>query len=168
LFGRAFGRVATVPMWTVAELVAITVVAPLVAGVTVAWISPRIAARLARPIGLVSLVLLGLFVLPVLFIERHDMLALVGHGTLLLFAAFNVIALVIGHALGGPLPEHRTVLALSTATRHPGIAFALVSANFTNRKEALAAIGLFLIVNAVVSGGYLLWSKRSMRMRSAL
>jgi BASS family bile acid:Na+ symporter len=105
--------------------------------------------------------------LPVVFIERHTMLALIGHGALLLFIAFNVIALIIGHALGGQLPEHRAVLALSTATRHPGIAFALASANFANRKEALAAIGLFLIVNAVVSGGYLVWSKRSMRMRSA-
>ena len=167
LFGRAYGRAVTVPMSAVAELVAITVVAPLVVGVTVAWIAPRIAARLARPLGLVALGLLVLCALPVLFIERHAMLALVGDGTLLLFVAFNVIALLIGHALGGPLPEHRTVLALSTATRHPGIAFALASANFANRKEALAAIGLFLIVNAVVSGGYLLWSKRSMRMRSA-
>ena len=168
LFGRAYGRAVTVPMSAVAELVAITVVAPLVAGVAVAWIAPRIAVRLARPLGLVALGLLVLFVLPVLFIERHAMLALIGDGTLLLFMAFNVIALIIGHSLGGPLPEHRTVLALSTATRHPGIAFALASANFANRKEVLAAIGLFLIVNAVVSGGYLLWYKRSMRMRSAL
>ena len=61
-----------------------------------------------------------------------------------------------------------SALVDATATRHPGIAFALASANFANRKEVLAAIGLFLIVNAVVSGGYLLWYKRSMRMRSAL
>ena len=105
LFARAFGRVATVPMSEVAKLVAITVVAPLVAGVAVAWIAPRIAARLARPLGVIALVLLVLFVLPVLFIERHNMLAFVGDGTLLLFAAFNVIALVIGHALGGPCPS---------------------------------------------------------------
>ena len=85
LFGRAFGRAVTIPMLAVAKLVAITVVAPLVAGVAVAWVAPRIAVRLARPIGVVALGLLVLFVLPVLFIERHAMLALIGDGTLLLF-----------------------------------------------------------------------------------
>jgi bile acid:Na+ symporter, BASS family len=161
LFGRVFQRAATVSISEVAMLVAITVVAPLVAGVAVAWVAPRLAARVARPLGLIAFVLLALCVLPVLFLERHAMLALVGDGTLLIFVAFNVIALAIGHALGGSVPRERTVLALSTATRHPGIAFAIAAANLPDKRQALAAIGLYLLVNAIVSGAYLFWRRRA-------
>ena len=163
LFGRMFEHTARVSVSSVAMLVAITVVGPLVAGVVVARVAPRFAARVAHPLGLVSFGLLVLVVLPVVFLERHGMLALVGDGTLLIFIAFNAIALAIGHVLGGPAPEQRTVLALSTATRHPGIAFAIAAANLPNKRQALAAIGLYLLVNVVVSGGYLLWRRRSTR-----
>jgi BASS family bile acid:Na+ symporter len=37
-------------------------------------------------------------------------------------------SLVAGHVLGGPAPEDRTVLALATANRHPGVALAVASA----------------------------------------
>ena len=62
--------------------------------------------------------------------------------------------------LGGPAPANRTSLAISTATRHPGIALALAQANFPAEKLVLAALLLYLLINAIVSIPYILWIKR--------
>jgi bile acid:Na+ symporter, BASS family len=66
-----------------------------------------------------------------------------------------LIGLAAGHLLGGPNPHHRTVLALSTATRHPGVAIAIAHTNFPEQKLALAAILLYLLISGVVTIPYL-------------
>jgi bile acid:Na+ symporter, BASS family len=73
---------------------------------------------------------------------------------------FVLIGLAAGHLLGGPDPDDRTVLALSTATRHPGVAIAIANANFPGGKLAVAAVLLYVLVSAVVSIPYLNWIKR--------
>jgi BASS family bile acid:Na+ symporter len=73
---------------------------------------------------------------------------------------FALVGLAAGHLLGGPDPENRIVLALSTATRHPGIAIAIAAANFPDQKAAPAAVLLYLIVSALVAKPYLTWVKR--------
>ena len=64
---------------------------------------------------------------------------------------FAGVGLAAGHLLGGPDPENRTVLALSTATRHPGVAIALAAANFPDQKLGPAAVFLYLLVSAVAT-----------------
>src|SRR5262249_58413083 len=83
-----------------------------------------------------------------------------GHGVLYASAIFVVVGLVAGHFLGGPEPEDRTVLALSTATRHPGMAFAIAAANYATARLALAAVLLYFVISAVLSFVYLAWRKR--------
>jgi BASS family bile acid:Na+ symporter len=90
----------------------------------------------------------------------QPMVSLIGNGTLAAFIGFCLVGLFAGHLLGGPASENRTVLATATAARHPGIAIAVVHANFPGAKLAPAAVLLFLIVNAIVSGIYLAWRKR--------
>ena len=70
-----------------------------------------------------------------------------------------LVGLAIGHLLGGPAPENRTSLAISTASRHPGIALALAQANFPAEKLVLAALLLYLLINAIVSIPYILWAE---------
>lgn len=82
------------------------------------------------------------------------------NGTLAAIVAFVLVGLVAGHLLGGPAPEDRTVQALSTASRHPGVAMAIASANFPQQKLTPAAILLYLIVCAIVTIPYLTWRKR--------
>lgn len=48
----------------------------------------------------------------------------------------------------------RTVLALSIACRHSGIALAIVNVNFPNIRLALAAVLICLIINVVLSLPY--------------
>jgi BASS family bile acid:Na+ symporter len=45
-----------------------------------------------------------------------------GWFALLVLAGMAFIALAIGHWMGGPEPDNRTVLAVCSATRHVGIA----------------------------------------------
>ena len=53
-----------------------------------------------------------------------------GEGPLVMIVAFVAIGLVVGRFLGGPDPRQATVLALSTACRHPAITLSIASANF--------------------------------------
>jgi len=151
----------------VALLMLKALLAPLAVGIVVRLAAPRLSERAAGPIVTSAMVLLLLSVLPVVFTMRGAILSLFGDGTLLAIVAFTVIGLAVGHLLGGPGREHRAVLALSTASRHPGMAAAIAQANFPQQRSALAAIVLFLIVNMIVSAPYVSWSKRSAAHRSA-
>ena len=86
--------------------------------------------------------------------------ALIGNGTLVALAAFVLVGVAIGHFLGGPEPENRAALAISTASRHPGIAGAVAAANFPDQKLVTAAVLLYLLVNALVLTPYQSWIKR--------
>ena len=50
--------------WPIAKLVLATVLAPLLAGIVVRRLAPDLAARFARPIGLVANIVLMLCVSP--------------------------------------------------------------------------------------------------------
>jgi BASS family bile acid:Na+ symporter len=160
LLGRVFGRSTHISVATVAQLVLLTVLLPLAAGIAVRRFAPAFADRIARPISLVAAVLLIASALPILFTASQAITSLIGNGTIIAIAAFVIFGLTVGHLLGGPEPEDRTVLALSTASRHPGIALAIASASFPGQKLVLAAVLLYLIVNVIVSLPYLNWRRR--------
>lgn len=68
------------------------------------------------------------------------MWTLIGNATVLAFAAFVIVSLAVGHLLGGPAPENRIAPAISTASRHPGIAIAIGLFNFPEEKLVMAAV----------------------------
>ena len=105
--------------------------------------------------------MLVLALLPILYKLAPAMLSLVGGGTLLAIAAFILIGIAAGHLLGGPEPANRTVLAIASSSRHPGVAVAILGANFDNAKPATAAILLYLLVNAVLTIPYQRWRKHA-------
>jgi BASS family bile acid:Na+ symporter len=75
-------------------------------------------------------------------------------------AAFVVVGLTVGHALGGPDGGHRLVLALSTASRHPAIALAIARANFPDEPYLGATMLLYLLVSVLLGVPYQVWQKR--------
>lgn len=147
-------------MAPVAKVVLMSVLIPIVAGVGVHKLAPAMAERLSKPIALISAIGLLVSIVAVWISAAPAMWSLIGNGTVIALMAFVLVGLTIGHFLGGPAPENRASLALSTATRHPGIALALAAANFPEERLVTAAVLLYLIVNAVVSIPYLLWTKR--------
>ena len=88
------------------------------------------------------------------------MMSLIGNGTITVMIVLAVVGLASGHLLGGPDPDDRVVLALASATRHPGIAIAIAQANFPDQKLAPAAIVLYMLVSAIASAPYLKWTAR--------
>ncbi len=160
LLGRVFDRPVQISVATIAKLVLTTVLLPLAAGIAVHHFAPAFAERIAKPLSLVAAVMLIGGALPVVFTAWPAITSLIGNGTILAIEAFVVVGLAAGHLLGGPAPEDRTVLAFSTASRHPGIALAIASANAPGQKLVLAAVLLYLIVNAAVSIPYKKWQQR--------
>jgi BASS family bile acid:Na+ symporter len=157
-------RVLKVPLQmstiSLATLIFTTVLLPIGLGAAVHRFVPSVAERLAKPITQVAVIGLLACVVAILFVAAPMIWALMGNGTGIALAAFVLVGLAVGHVLGGPEPENRTALALSTASRHPGIAVAIAQTNFPEQKLAMAAVLLYLLVNAVVSIPYQAWAKR--------
>ena len=163
--GIAFvSRIAGAPLSTglsdVIKIVVVLIVAPLAAGAIVARYAPAFAERIRATIArLASLVLLAGIAL--IFARTwRTILDLIGDGTLLAMAGFVLVGLVSGQLLGGPRAEDRSVLALATASRHPGIALYLASHNFPQEKAVLAAVLLYLLVSTLLALPYVAWRRR--------
>jgi len=68
--------------------------------------------------------------------------------------------------LGGPDPNDRTVLALSNATRHPGVAIGIAHAAGSDDPNVVAAVFLSLLVAIVVCAPYTQLRRRSAAART--
>jgi bile acid:Na+ symporter, BASS family len=160
LLGGAFGKSAEITRTAIAVILAANVLAPIGAGLLVHHIARPFAERVAKPLSVLASILLVACVIPILFTEMPAILSLIGNGTLVAVAAFVLVGLAAGHFLGGPDPANRAVLALTTASRHPGIAIAIASANFPEQRLALPAILLYMLVNVLLSILYKIWFER--------
>jgi BASS family bile acid:Na+ symporter len=167
LLAWLLSRPVQVSSSAVAWIVILTVLAPLAAAILVKRLAPSLAERIPRPLTILAMALLVLVCVPVLLGEWRAILALIGDFTLVAMAIFVVVGLAVGHLLGGPSPEDRTVLALSTATRHPAVALAIAH-DAADQKGVLGAVLLMLIVGGLVSGPYVKWRRRSHAEASAV
>jgi BASS family bile acid:Na+ symporter len=161
--GRSMGREDLVPLALVAKTVGLSVVGPLLLGVVVRNLAPAFAAKAAGPLSKLGTLLVLVAFLPVLVKQWPAIMAQVGDKTLLAIVVFTVAGLVVGHLLGGPAPEDRTVLALATANRHPGVALAIAAAVTSpeNRGIVSAAVFLAFLAGAIVVIPYVKWRKKS-------
>ena len=161
------GLVRDVPLGirpaAVATLVGRSVLVPLAIGVGVHHLAPSVAARAAKPIALVATVVLIAAFVPLLGAAWPAMRSLIGNGTLTAIVVIALAGVGIGHLLGGPEREDRTVLALATAMRHPAVAIAILTTNFPDEKLVKAAVILALIAAALATMPYTIWSKRRNR-----
>ena len=145
----------------VASLVLVTVLVPLMAGVLAHRVSPELAGKIAHPISRFATIVLVVAVLPILFIASKAIWALLGNGMVVCLALFIVVGLVVGHLLGGPVASDRTVLAIATAIRHPGMALSIATMSFPGEKEVMPVIACYLIVGVAVSLPYIKWRSRT-------
>jgi len=162
LLDKIFAAQITIPAVPVAELVGMTVLGPVIAGIVVRAAVPKLAERAAGPLSTVATVLLLLFLVLLLVKLGPAILSLIGHGTLFAIVAFLVVGLAVGHLLGGPKEGDRTVLALATASRHPGVALSLAGIVFPAERAVAPAILLYLLVGLVVTLPYVSWRRKSL------
>lgn len=161
LIGVYFHRPFAMGPVAVAKLILTSVLLPIAAGMLFERISPALAKSIAKPVGLVAKIMLMLGFLAILVFALPKSFALIGNGTLVALAVFIVIGLLVGNLLGGPGPEERITLSLTTACRHPGVATALAVANLPNQHNVFSAILLYLVLNAVITAAYMFWRRRS-------
>jgi len=151
-----------IPPGPVVTLVFMTVLIPIAVGVVVRTLAPGFADRAIGPLGKVATILLLGAALLMLAKVGPAMLSVIGHGTLAAFIAFVILGLVVGHMLGGPTPGDRSVLALATASRHPGIALAIATLLFPEESGVIPAALLYLLISMIVPLPYVTWRKRSL------
>ncbi|GAA5069704.1 bile acid:sodium symporter family protein [Lysobacter panacisoli] len=163
LLARYFGRPFHVAGGAIAKPVLMMIAAPLVLGMLARAWKPEIAARLVKPLLIASTVLLVVCALAIIVGMSHTLAPLIHDGTLWAMLLFALIGLVSGHWLGGPIGEQRTVLALSTASRHPAIALAIAKSNFPDEHFLAATVVLYLLVVTVTVVPYVQWRKRATR-----
>jgi BASS family bile acid:Na+ symporter len=163
LAGRLFGVTTVFDPIGLLRVLAVTVGAPLAAGMLIAHLWPR-AVALSTLIGRIALVLLLASAAIVLVKEAPEIAERVGNGILLVTAAIVLFGLLVGHLLGGPDSGNRGALALATSARHPGVAISLAAASFPQHQKAIiTTVLLFILVNVVLTLPYVLWRRRFAR-----
>jgi BASS family bile acid:Na+ symporter len=160
LIGLVFSRHTSISPAAIARIVGLTALVPFALGLLIHRANPNLAVRVSPIASKVGLALLVVAVVPVFIKEWPGMISLIGDGTVLAIIAFIVVGLAVGHWLGGPNPHTRTVLALATATRHPGVALIIANANFPDQKLVAPAVLLYLLVSVIASAPYVMWRKR--------
>jgi predicted Na+-dependent transporter len=160
-----FAKDVHVSPMAVAQVVIRSVLLPLGVGLAIGrWWSA--AKRWIPAIQKVSSLVLGLCFLAIIAVAWSQIGAVVHQGTLTALVVITLIWLAVGHLLGGPDEDDRTVLAFATASRHPGVALAVASLT----GEPLAPIGVLLavIVRELTVVPYKRWRKRLRAGRSAV
>lgn len=162
VIGLLYGQDLHLSPFTVASVAIGTLLMPLGIGLGIGRFFPaakRWGAALQDASGrLFLLCLVGFAIL-----GWSRMASIIRDGTLPAIAIISICGLAVGHLLGGPDEDDRTVLAFATVSRHPGVAIAIAALT----REPLAPIGVLLavVVNEVAVRPYRWWRQR-LRRRS--
>jgi BASS family bile acid:Na+ symporter len=143
----------------VAQVVATWMLFPLLLGSAIHALWPGRARQLAKALAWVSNAVVLLILVLLVAGAWRELLDLVGHFSLVMIAVFVLAGLAFGHLLGGPDPQDRTVLALSTATRHPAVALVILH-KVRNPEADAAAVVLVLLLGVLLSAPYIRWRAR--------
>lgn len=159
---RIYGTGVELSVAALTKMVVSTVLGPLALGMVIREGWPELAKQAAPWINRIGLILLVAGAVLIIVRAFPAILAMIGNGMVLGIVAIVVIGIVAGHILGGPDPRDRPALAISAATRHPGIAM-MVGDAFSPDRRVDAAIMLFLLVALIVVSIYLAVLKRAAR-----
>ncbi len=160
ILGGVFGRESSFGPGQVATLIGTTILVPLAAGLLLRQLTPRWAGPVATWASRLGMVLLLVSVIVVLVASWPAMTSLIAGGALFAMLTLSLIAIGAGHLLGGPDPSDRSILAIATAMRHPGVAIAVATANVPEERQLTAAILLYMVVAVVVTSVYVAVARR--------
>ncbi|HET9220083.1 MAG TPA: hypothetical protein VFR18_24100 [Terriglobia bacterium] len=152
-----YGDDVRVPPLAVARVVLTSVFLPLGIGL---WLGNRWPAtrRWIPSIQKISgLVLTGCLIAIVVLGWSRIGLVLRG-GTITAIAIVTLVILAIGHLIGGPESDDRTVLAFAAVSRHPGVA--LTVASFTQQELAAVGVMLAFLISTLAAVPYKRWRQR--------
>ena len=157
LLGRYFEAAADLSPVTVALVVAKSFLVPLAIGMVLRALAPRLCERLANRLLALAGIVLAASGVVLLALSWETLLQVRGWGVLALVVLL-LISLAIGHALGGPLPDDRTALAVACSTRHLGLAIVVASSYPGARSIVLVAA--YFATSLLVTLPYLRWRRK--------
>ncbi|OVE82884.1 bile acid:sodium symporter family protein [Natronolimnobius baerhuensis] len=141
---------AAVDPMTVAQVVIIAQLAPLLVGLGIRRRFRSVATRLLEPmrrLSTYSMLLLTVLLVPA---TASEFVSLLGTGVLSVSVAVVVGSIALGYALGGPAVGTREALATTTAARNIAIALLVATTTFADTR-VLAVTLVFGTVGLVVS-----------------
>jgi len=128
-----------------------------VAAARAAWLEPKL-----KRIGGALLVLLLVLVL----VNIWEVVVSAGLRVSLAIVLVTTLALMVGHALGGPDPATRTATAISTAVRNPGLALLVATLNAAS-PAIIGAILAYFVIAALAVIPYIAWRRRAVATAAA-
>jgi BASS family bile acid:Na+ symporter len=159
--GRIFRVDVHIPMRPVLTMALVTILVPVVIAVVAhGLIGHHTAQRVSRIVVKIAGVLIILAFLPIVLGSFGDVITVLGNGTLIAITFQVVWGLLAGHALGGPAHNEHTVLAMSTACRHPAVAMAIGAAVAPGQPQVPAAVLIYLVVSSLAAKLYGKWDDR--------
>jgi bile acid:Na+ symporter, BASS family len=156
-----FNRAGVVTPGKVAKIMFMSVLAPLLAGLLIRrWIpaAQKATGAILAVAGILLIVGVAVLLYGLWPVTREFLHG----GVALMLAVLAIIGLAVGHLLGGPLASDRTVLAMSTSSRHPAVALAIATSGPLGvLKPELAIILLYVIIATVIGIPYKKWRIRT-------
>lgn len=138
-----------------------TIVVPLIAGALLRRLAPALADRIHDPVAAIAGVALALCLVILVAVNWRGMAAQLQGGVLIAILLFVGAGLLVGHLLGGPREDDRTVLALASAQRHPGIVVVLGKMAAPDESGIGLVALVVLLASTIACLPYIAWRKRS-------
>lgn len=156
-------RTGTVSPFDVAGQIAEVTFLPVCAGLLIQRFAPGLADTIGKPLrALANILFIALFVvLIILVVLSPDLRIKLNLGGLPTAAIIIMVgsSLAIGHILGGPSQELRSVLAIASIARNVGLGLFLAQA-FDYSQNFVPTILTYMILGVLFAVPYSFWSKR--------
>jgi BASS family bile acid:Na+ symporter len=133
---------------------------PVTLGLLLQKFGAKYAVAIAQPLTLIAN---GLFVVLIVLacIVGLPLMFKVWGLPLVAIAIMVIVSLGIGHALGGPDEDKRSILAISCIARNVGLALFIAVLNDV-QQQVIPTLIAYLIVGAFLGLPYSLWTKRKL------
>ncbi len=125
---------------------------PLVIGLAIRKGIPELAEAIAEPIAKIANIMFLILTILIL-VKSLGIFIHLGIVSILAIAVMAVASLLIGHVLGTPIPETQITLAISNATRNPGLALLIGVSDFTEEGIKPAIIS-YVLISAIIVAVY--------------
>ncbi len=147
-------------VWTeLARQVFFAQLLPLGLGMLVRRLLPGLATRAGLAVSRAATVLF-LTLAVVALVTFFPVVIGAGPRAALCVVLITLLALAVGHSLGGPEPQGRTAVAISSAVRNPGLALLVASVNHAP-PAVITAVLAYVVISALVVLPYVIWRRRA-------
>lgn len=152
VIGRWFGRDFHLGPGEVANTILPLQLVPLFAGIALGRAAPKLVARVERRLTQLTNLALGVVALAVVVLLFDELVGLGGRAWVLI-ATFAAMSMLVGHALGGPAPETRMVVATFSALRFP--ALGLTIARLATNRDVVPVLIAYVLCSVLMISVYL-------------